>query len=178
MSMSRMSRRQEYYAMQLTDCQDESQNKCYAKLETNLGFRDMNPNRAAITREGFKTKLNKFFDIIQNTECPVVMLKFNCIIHNYLLRNVDWIFGEYADATVPARFVRFINTMLSNTNARLTIINDGLIIGVDNIRLIDMVHSTLEDTIRLFTPQLNSWKLRTGYLEPAPQVLPPVLLQQ
>jgi hypothetical protein len=163
-----MSRRQERYARQATDCEDYDQNKCYYKLEVNLGFYAVTPNRVP-TRYGFTTTMNKFLEIIRNTEQNVVMLKFNCITNNYLLNNIMWIFGEYADATVPARFARLINMILDNTNSRLTVINDGLI-TVNNIRLIDATKSTLEDIIHSFTQQFNNWKLRTGY-EPAPQLL-------
>ena len=168
-----MSRRQQNYARQPADFRDARQNKCYRRLEKNLGFNAVYDSNRLQTRVNFQNTLKIFYDKGEGGDGETI-IKFNCIFHNYLLYYLNWIFGSFANEVSPAYFARFINTIISSARERLHSIDSGLV-DVTNIRLVHDTRSAFVDTIELFTEDFDSWKLRTGYVQAAEVQAPAII---
>ena len=158
-----MSRRQQNYARQPADFRDARQNKCYKRLEKNLGFNAVyDPNRLQ-TRSNFQNTLKTFYNKGHGGD-RATRMKFNCIFQNYLLYYLNWIFGSFSNEVSPAYFARFISAIISSAQERIELIDNDTVDGLVNIRLLHDTRSALVDTVQLFTEDFDSWKLHTGYV--------------
>ena len=170
-----MSRRQQNYARQQADYSSSIQNKQYRRLENNLGFYRTGENNRHQTHSKFTTTLRSLFKIhseIVGTDMTshTKKHKINCIIQNYLLFNINWIFEEFANGISTSSFVAFIDeAVLKSATRRLENIDQihYLEIGVRvDTRMLINTRSILLDTLDLFSISYNDWKLRTGYVAP------------
>ena len=181
-----MSRRQQKYARQPADFEHARQNKYYKGLENNLGFDRIGENNRQQTHAKFTITLKELFSkhagiTPEDMNHRTNRTKIICIINNYLLFNINWIFEEYANGMPAQQFSNFIeNGVLKCASRIIDEIDIDFSVGYHLVdrRMIANTISVLLDTLHAFTPAYDEWKIRTGYVAQQVPTQTYLLIQQ